>query len=85
MINTSSFENTDEKMAHLQSLVNIPSINPKAYDEDAEYFRLDFINHPSLGLGFVEDVLSDREINVFFMNGGSIIEHQKFLHDKIAN
>lgn len=85
MINTISFENVDEKMAHLQSLVNIPSINPKAYDEDAEYFRLDFIDHPSYGVGFVEEVLSDREINVFFMSGPRIIDHRKFLHNKIAN
>jgi len=85
MINTISFENIDEKIAHLQGLVNIPSINPKDYDEDMEYFRLDFINHPSYGVGFVEEVLSNKEINVFFINGPKIIEHRKFLHDKISN
>lgn len=85
MTNTISFTNVAQKMAHLQSLVNIPSINPKAYDEDAEYFRLDFIDHPSYGVGFVEEVLSNRDVNVFFMTGPRIIEHRKFLHDKIAN
>ena len=85
MINSISFENVDEKIAHLQSLVNIPSINPKAYDEDAEYFRLDFIDHPEYGVGFVEEVLSDKDVNVFFSSGPRIIVHRKFLHEKIAN
>ncbi|MBC98734.1 MAG: hypothetical protein CME63_13375 [Halobacteriovoraceae bacterium] len=85
MINTISFANVDEKMAHLQSLVNIPSINPKTYDEDVEYFRLDFINHPEFGVGFVEEVLSEKEINVFFSSGPRMIEHKKYLHGKIAN
>jgi hypothetical protein len=85
MINTISFENVDEKIAHLQSLVNIPSINPKVYDEDEEYFRLDFIDHPEYGVGFVEEVLNNREVNVFFSSGPRMIEHRKFLHDRIAN
>ena len=85
MINSISFDNVAEKIAHLQSLIDIPSINPKVYDEDVEYFRLDFINHPDFGVGFVEEVLNEKEVNVFFTSGVRNIEHRKYLHRKMAN
>lgn len=84
MINRINFENVDEKTAHLQSLVNIPSINPKSYDQDAEYFRLDFIDHPDYGVGFVEEVVDEHSIKVFFNDGEQVVAHRDFLQQKIS-
>lgn len=84
MVNKISFENIDEKMSHLQSLINIPSIRPKIYDGDSEYFRLDFIDHPEFGVGFVEEVIGEYELKVFFASGTQIISHRDFLQKKVC-
>ena len=71
-------------MAHLNSLTSIPSINPKKYDENNEYQKMDFIEHSEFGVGFVEEVMSINEIKVFFPTGTRILFQKKYL-DKTIN
>lgn len=73
------FENVEQKLAHLSSLVSIPSINPKAYNEDAEYQKMDFIEHNIYGVGFVEEIVSKNEIRVFFPVGEKVLSQKNYL------
>ena len=63
------FKNIEEKKIHLDSLIDIPSINPGKYDSRIKYNRLDFLVHDQFGPGFVDTVLSTHEISVFFAHG----------------
>lgn len=68
-----------EKLAHLQSLESIPSINPRKYDANETYLKLDFIEHDNFGKGFVTEVLGEDKIKVFFAKGEETIEHRNAL------
>lgn len=76
------FETDADRINHLQSLKNIPSINPKDYSPVGEFYRLDFISHPKFGLGFVEEVLANQQIKVFFTEGIQVLEHKSYLKEK---
>lgn len=69
MVNQYILNNDVEKMAHLESLLSIPSINPREYSKSESYNRLDFIIHPEFGQGFVSEVLERNTIKVFFQDG----------------
>jgi hypothetical protein len=84
MVGTIRFNNLEEKLSHLQSLINIPSINPKSYSSDGEYYRLDFISHESFGLGFVEEVISEGEVKVFFSSGERILKQKSFISQRVV-
>jgi len=73
------FESRDEKLRHFASLTNIPSINPRDYDEDAEYTRLDFIKHPEFGFGFVEEVIDDSSLVAFFQTGEVTLNQKAYM------
>ncbi len=79
MIHHIEFENIEQKLAHLSSLVSIPSINPMAYDKDSEYHKMDFIEHSSFGAGFVEEIVSEHEIRVFFPVGEKLLSQKNYL------
>lgn len=81
LVNQIKFETDADRINHLQSLMNIPSINPKDYSPSGEFYRLDFIKHPSFGLGFVEVVLSNQEIKVFFTEGSKVLEQKSYLKE----
>jgi hypothetical protein len=79
MVNTMTFRSFEDKIAHLESLNSIPSINPKAYNENDEYQRLDFIEHPQHGNGFVVEVLGKKEFRAFFSKGLEVLTQRGFL------
>ena len=79
MVNTMNFETMEDRIAHLESLNSIPSINPKAYDENSEYNRLDFIEHPKFGNGFVVEVLGKKQFRAFFNSGIEVLDQCRFL------
>lgn len=79
MVNMIKFENKQEKLSHLASLTSIPSINPKNYDENSEYNRLDFIKHPEHGFGFVEEVIDDQNVMAFFKTGAVKLNQKAYL------
>ena len=77
MVNQYNLEEKTEKMSHLESLLNIPSINPKDYLESNIYSRLDFIRHEEFGQGFVSEVVDQNTIKVFFQDGEERVLGQK--------
>lgn len=79
MVNTMNFETNESKIAHLDSLNSIPSINPKVYDVNSEYQRLDFIEHPEFGNGFVTEVIGKKEFEAFFSKGLQLLKQRDFL------
>lgn len=81
MVNMIKFDTVEEKLAHLASLTNIPSINPKKYSPDNEYHRLDFISHSEFGLGFIEEVLNDGELLAFFSKGNIRLSQKSYLKE----
>lgn len=81
MVNMMNFETEEDKKSHLQSLKNIPSINPRVYNQDDEYNRLDFIKHSTMGVGFVEEIISDSEIKVFFASGVTTLPQKNYLNN----
>ena len=83
MVNQYSPEGTQDKMSHLQSLLNIPSINPKDYLDTEKYSRLDFIRHPQFGQGYVSEVVDENTLKVFFQDGSERILGMR--SDKILN
>lgn len=78
MVNEIKLDSEDQKRAHLNSLISIPSIRPRKYEQTSSYDRLDFIDHPEHGMGFVDRVLSSNEISVFFNTGPNVILHTGF-------
>ena len=54
-------------MAHIKGLLALPSIQARPYDPAAEYDRLDYIDHPQYGPGFVDEIISDQLMTVFFL------------------
>lgn len=83
MVNTIKFETEEDKVNHLQSLTNIPSINPRSYDPDDEYHRLDFIMHPQHGVGFVEEIVSQTEVRAYFKSGEVVLAQKNYLKNKV--
>lgn len=83
MVNTIKFETEEDKVNHLQSLTNIPSINPRQYNPDDEYHRLDYIAHPEFGVGFVEEIVSETELRAYFNNGVVVLPQKSFLNKKV--
>lgn len=83
MVGMIRFTNLEEKLSHLKSLQNIPSINPKNYDPEGEYYRLDYLSHDDFGVGFVEEVLSETEVKVFFTSGERVLSQKSFLQQKV--
>ena len=78
MVNQFQLENKEEKLAHLESLQRIPSINPRKYDASEGYQRLDYIDHNEFGIGFVEEVVDRKTIKVFFPVGEQVLAQRKF-------
>jgi len=72
-------ESDQEKLEHLNSLIAIPSINPKNYCEDGDYQRMDFINHSQFGAGFVTEVLSNQEVKAFFPCGEKTLNQKQYI------
>lgn len=70
-----NFKSPEEKKTHLESLIDIPSINPGRYDSRTKYNRLDFLIHDEFGPGFVESVSQTNEIKVFFSHGVETLPH----------
>lgn len=83
MVHQMKFESVEQKLAHLNSLMTIPSINPKKYDENEEYHKMDFIEHPEFGVGFVEEVISQEMIRAFFPVGEKNLVQKKYLSTKL--
>lgn len=79
MINRIKFNTKEDKLNHLKSLNSIPSINPKEYDENCEYYRLDFIYHPQHGCGFIEKIISDSRFVAFFEEGEIELSQKAYL------
>ena len=79
MLNELKLVGNSEKVEHLESLVSIPSINPKMYDINDEYFRLDFISHDDYGVGFVEEVMNKFQVRIFFPEGERILSQCSYL------
>jgi hypothetical protein len=79
MVNQIQFTTKEEKKSHLNSLIRIPSINPRPYNQDDEYARLDFILHPQYGAGFVEEIVGDNQVRVFFEEGERTVFQKKYL------
>lgn len=79
MVNQIKFENIEQKLAHLNSLMTIPSINPKKYDDNEEYQKMDFIEHPEFGVGFIEEIVSKSEVRAFFPSGEKMLTQKKYL------
>jgi hypothetical protein len=75
-----NFRNSEERKVHLESLIDIPSINPGRYDSRTRYNRLDFLIHDKFGPGFVDEVMNSDEIVVFFAHG-----HEKLIHNQPKN
>ena len=61
------FKDQNAKMSHLKRLISLPGILPRNYDPSEEYNRLDYIDHPKYGPGFVLETISDQVISVFFL------------------
>ncbi len=83
MVGMIRFTNNEEKLNHLQSLKNIPSINPKDYDPESEYHRLDYISHKDFGIGFVEEILDELNFRAFFSSGEQILKQKAYLNKVI--
>lgn len=78
MVNQFQLENKEEKLAHLESLRRIPSINPRKYDASKDYQRLDYIDHEEFGIGFVEEIVDRKTIKAFFPKGEQVLSQRKF-------
>ena len=63
------FESLEDRRLHLSGLIDIPSINPRPYDDQRTYNRLDSIVHPFHGAGFVDRIIDAQHISVFFAHG----------------
>lgn len=79
MVHQIKLDSIEQKLAHLNSLMTIPSINPKKYDENEEYSKMDFIEHPEFGVGFVEEIISQQELKAFFPVGEKVLTQKKYL------
>lgn len=79
MVGMIKFTTIEEKLNHLQSLKNIPSINPRDYDPESEYHRLDYISHKEFGIGFVEEVLDELNVKAFFSSGEKVLKQKAYL------
>ena len=67
MLSEFKFKNRDAKISHIKGLIALPSIKARAYDPSEAYDRLDYIDHPEHGPGFVDEIISDQAIAVFFL------------------
>ena len=63
------FKDRNAKISHIKGLVELPSVKARPYDPSESYDRLDYIEHPLYGPGFVDEIISDTVIAVFFLNG----------------
>ena len=79
MVHQIKFESVEQKLAHLNSLMTIPSINPKKYDENEEYQKMDYIEHAEFGIGFIEEIISKHEVRAFFPVGEKVLKQKKYL------
>ena len=79
MVGMIKFTSIEEKLNHLQSLKNIPSINPRDYDPESEYHRLDYISHQEFGIGFIEEVVDEMNVKAFFSSGEKVLQQKAFL------
>ncbi len=77
-MNQLRLENKEEKLAHLQSLERIPSINPREYSKSGNYQRLDYISHGVFGTGFVEEIVDRSTIKVFFPSGVRVLKQRQY-------
>ena len=69
MLSQFIFRDKEAKMAHIKGLISLPSIKAVPYDISEQYERLDYIEHPEYGLGFVDEIISDNSMVVFFLEG----------------
>ena len=83
MVHQVKFDNVEQKLAHLNSLMTIPSINPKAYDENEGYLKMDFIDHPEYGVGFIEEIVSNYQVRAFFPVGEKMLVQKKYIKENL--
>ena len=68
MLSQFIFKDKKAKLSHIKGLISLPSIKPVPYNPAETYDRLDYIDHPEYGLGFVDEIISDNSMMVFFLN-----------------
>ena len=79
MIHRIRLDSEQDKLEHLNSLLAIPSINPKDYNEDGDYQRMDFIMHAEYGAGFITEILSNQEVKAFFPCGEKTLSQKQYI------
>jgi hypothetical protein len=55
-----------EKKKYLDALINEDSVVPKVYNMKNDHEIGEFISHPKFGLGFIEKMVGQKKVLVFF-------------------
>lgn len=76
MSKVSELRNKTQKKNYLNELI-AAGITPLAYSMKSNFELGDFIEHPKFGVGFVESVVSDDKVQIFFMGESKLLLQNK--------
>ena len=67
------WKNKKEKMEYLSNLINTPLLDATTYSKFGNHETGDFVSHQKFGLGFIQKVISNTRIEVFFNDSEKIL------------
>lgn len=66
-----------QKKKYLKELMDAEAIRPEVYNIKNSYEVGDFVNHPKYGDGFVEEIMTETKMRIFFIDSERVFIHSK--------
>jgi hypothetical protein len=72
-----SLRTKTQKKKYLKELMEAEAIRPEVYDIKKSYEVGDFVNHPKYGDGFIEEIMTETKMRIFFIDSERVFIHSK--------
>lgn len=77
MSRVQSLRTKTQKKKYLKELMEAEAIRPEVYDIKKSYEVGDFVNHPKYGDGFIEEIMTETKMRIFFIDSERVFIHSK--------
>ena len=72
-----SLRTKTQKKKYLKELIDAEAIRPEDYDISKSYEIGDFVNHPKYGDGFIEEIMTETKMRIFFLDSERVFIHSR--------
>lgn len=66
-----------QKKKYLKELIDAEAIRPEPYNIKTNYEVGNFVHHPKYGDGFVEELMTESKMKIFFLDSERVFMYNK--------